>query len=137
MAFAGQIMNMVGSVLNVASSVADSQQQAAERTYGWKLADANARQVGNQTAANEAQVRREARQTLGAQSAAIAESGTGFGGSNALIAAQDAALAELDALNIRYGGRLRMAGYDSEGGLLRIQKPDNSPISWQVHRARF
>jgi hypothetical protein len=67
-------------------------------------------------------MRRESDQLLGAQRAAIAESGTGAGGSNGLIMAQDAALAELDGLTERYEGRLKMTELDNQADLLGAEQ---------------
>jgi len=129
MAWAGAIMNIASGVMGVAGNVADGQASAAQRAYGSQVARENARTVGDQSAAQEESLRRESRDTLAAQRAAIAESGTGFGGTNSLLMAQDAALAELDALNVRYEGRLkmqeldnqaRMLGEERTGGLQRI-----------------
>lgn len=59
---------------------------------------------------NEDQQRRQNRYFMGRQRAAIAESGTGLGGSNADVELQSEIAAELDALNIRYGGAVDSAG---------------------------
>lgn len=57
--------------------------------------------------AREDQQRRAARLALGASDAWLGASGTGTGGSNADVSAQNAVMAELDALNVRYEGQLR------------------------------
>lgn len=67
-----------------------------------------------QAAADEASKRRENAALRGEQAAALAENGLSGTGSSALKANQDAALAELDALNIRYAGKLRRADLLSE-----------------------
>lgn len=54
----------------------------------------------------EEQQRRQARLEAGKRRAAIAQSGTGFDGSNADVERQSQIFAELDALNIRYQGEL-------------------------------
>lgn len=118
MAWIGSVLNVVGSVAGVAGSASDGQASAAQREYNHKLAMSNARITGDQSASRELGLRREARQTLGEQRAAVSESGTGEGGSNALLMAQDSALAELDALNLRYEGRLKMSEYDSQANML-------------------
>lgn len=69
-----------------------------------RLLRAQAREAQRQAYADEEALRREARQVLGAQAAAMAQSGTGLGGTNEALVRQSAALAELDALNIRYRG---------------------------------
>lgn len=122
MAWAGAVLNIVSAVGGMAGGVADGQASAAQRSYSAKVARENARAVGDQTALREEAIRRESDQLLGAQRAAIAESGTGMGGSNALIMAQDSTLAELDALTERYEGRLKMAEYDRQGDLLGAEQ---------------
>jgi hypothetical protein len=123
MAWAGAVLNIVSAVAGVGGSVADGQASAAQRGYGALLARENSKMVGDQTAARELAVRRDAAQTLGEQRAAVAESGTGFGGSNGLIMAQDSALAELDALNTRYEGQLKMHEYDDQARMLGEEQP--------------
>jgi hypothetical protein len=118
MSWAGSVLNIIGSVAGVAGGAADGQASAAQRSFTGQVARENARTIGDQSALREAAQRRDSAQMLGAQRAAIAESGTGTGGSNALIAAQDAALAELDALTERYEGRLRMTELDRQADLL-------------------
>ena len=122
MAFAGPIMNIIGAAAGVAGGVADGQATRAQRAFSSQAARENAKAVGDQSAMREQAMRRESAQLLGAQRAAIAESGTGTGGSNGLIAAQDAALAELDAMTERYEGRLKMTVYDNQADLLGAEQ---------------
>lgn len=82
--------------------------------FNIRAAEQNAALTAQQTSAREEQQRRESRQLLGTQRAAIAQSGVGFGGSSADIMRQSAASAELDALNIRYAGDLERMGILNE-----------------------
>lgn len=75
--------------------------------------------ANQQSVADEEATRRRARQILGMQRAAIAESGLGYEGSAGLIAQQSAANAELDALNTRYNGYMRALGLLSDSGAVR------------------
>lgn len=93
-------------------------QRAALRTEG-KMADAEAAAVGQQTGAAENQFRRQSRELLSQQVAAIGESGIGYGGSSAEVMQQSAIDAELDALNIRYEGELRRQGLKQQAKLAR------------------
>ncbi|MDO9337916.1 MAG: hypothetical protein Q7T61_16085 [Caulobacter sp.] len=122
MAWIGSVLGVVNSVAGVAGGVADGQASAAQRAFSSKVARENARTVGDQSAMRQEAMRRESDQMLGAQRAAIAESGTGAGGSNGLIAAQDAALAELDRLTERYEGRLKMTEFDNQADLLGAEQ---------------
>ncbi|MCE3290296.1 MAG: hypothetical protein K0R83_2308 [Caulobacter sp.] len=122
MAWVGAVLNIVNAVAGVAGGVADGQATAAQRAFSAQVARENARTVGDQSAMRQEAMRRQSDQLLGAQRAAIAESGTGAGGSNGLIATQDATLAELDALTERYEGRLKIAEYDNQAALLSAEQ---------------
>ena len=98
---------------NAESAAKKGEANAAD--YGAKVSDINAGMALEQADRQEEQSRRESRQALGEQRASIAQSGTGFGGSNADIMAQSATNAEMDALNIRYGGAVEATSYRNEG----------------------
>lgn len=70
--------------------------------------------ANQQTQADEEAARRQSRALLGKQAAAIAEAGLNYDGTTGLIADQSATMAELDALNIRYQGRMRAMGLVGE-----------------------
>jgi len=106
MAWIGPTLTAAASAARIAGEVADGQARAASQRYDVQQARSRAAASAEQASTNEEQIRRRNRQLLATQAARYAESGTGAGGSNALIAAQDAALAELEALNARYDGRL-------------------------------
>ena len=89
-----------GTLLQAGGQVSSANSAAAE-------AETEAKVAGQQASAAEDAKRRENRDFMGRQSAAIAESDIGFGGSTRLLQEQSAAEAELDALNIRYEGTLR------------------------------
>lgn len=72
----------------------------------------------NVAARDEEALRREARMRIGRQQAAQAEAGIGTTGSAGLLLEQSSILAELDALNIRYGGELRSKGLLAQSGAL-------------------
>lgn len=74
-----------------------------------------------ETFANEEIQRRQARQLLGQQAAAVAQAGTGYGGTTALVMDQSALNAELDALNIRYAGLSRAKSLRVEAKAARRQ----------------
>lgn len=121
MAWFGAISGLVSTGLGVAGNVADGQAAAVGASYSQEHAREQARTVGDQAAAQELARRGQANQVLGAQAAATAESGTGFGGTNLLIAEESATLAELDALNTRYQGRIKMNEYDNAALALKPQ----------------
>jgi len=69
--------------------------------------DAQAFHARSQAGRDEEALRRESRIKIGRQAAASAESGIGLTGSAGLLLEQSDILSELDALNIRYGGRMK------------------------------
>jgi hypothetical protein len=89
----------IPAVLSAFGGVQGDKAQAQELERQGRIARAQADR-------DEATKRRENRDFLNTQAAAFAEHGQ-IGGSADLIARQSAVLAELDALNIRYGGQTR------------------------------
>lgn len=85
-----------------------SAQQAAD--YNAEMQRQNAAVARQQAGAREEAQRRQARQVLGEQRAALSQAGIGLSGSAADVYGQSAANAELDALNIRYEGELDARG---------------------------
>lgn len=61
---------------------------------------------------------------LGRMTAAAAESGGGVQGSTGAVLNQSATQAELDALNVRYAGKLRTDAYNEQSGLDKQQGSD-------------
>lgn len=132
MAWVGPILGVVSAATGLGGMFADKQAQAFSRAATADLAGSNAQQIGNQSAQRELQIRSQGGQVLGAQAAAIAESGTGMGGSNRMIQEQDAITVEMDALNTRYEGLLKIAELDAERAYAMAEKPSWEPISWQI-----
>lgn len=97
---------MLGAFSSLAAGNAESANADALRQQ--------ARSASNQALRDEEAQRREARQVLGEQAAAMAQAGGGYGGTNEKLLTQSATLAELDALNIRYGGFMRRSGLLAE-----------------------
>lgn len=111
---AGMVVGALGAIGQGNANAAQLNGEAASHEYNARVADINKASAYQQGSAAEEQSRRESRQAIGAQSAAIAESGTGFGGSNAAIARQSLTNAEMDALNIRYGAALEATGHANQ-----------------------
>lgn len=84
-------------------------QQAAAERRNQMLLTAQARVARQQAGAEEEAQRRQSRQFLGTQRAAMGQSGVGFGGTPGMLYEDNAMQAELDALNIRYGGEQQAA----------------------------
>lgn len=101
-------------------------QQAATASKNSRLLEEQARTARIQAGMEEEAQRKEARRLIGSQSAAIGQAGIGFGGTPGLLQEDTALQAELDALNIRYGGEqqakslLNQAGSERDAaGILR------------------
>lgn len=110
-------MQMAGGMFNGIGKLVEGRQQRNEidrqrdiEQFNIKVEEQNAALSAQQTSAREEAVRRAARRALGQQRAAIAQSGTGTGGTNAALAEQSTTNAELDALNVRYAGVLERMG---------------------------
>lgn len=101
---------------NALRDQADMVQQDIDRT------EINRGIHGQQYSAREETLRRNIRLALGRQRAAVAQSGTGFGGSNEALMAQSTAGGELDALNLRYQGQLERMGMDIDLANMRYNK---------------
>lgn len=80
----------------------------------------------------EEQVRRGTRQQLGQQNAQIAESRLG---GNEDLERQNAILAELDALNVRYEGELEFYGHEAEARLSEFSAGANRSLAKASRRA--
>src|SRR5688572_1633269 len=96
------------------ANIFDGMSKFAEGRANSKVLKQQARTARAQGYADEESQRRYAKAFAGEQAAALAQSGTGTGGSNALLIEQDAVNAELDALNIRYRSNLRGMALDSD-----------------------
>ena len=118
MAFMVAVLPYLTAAVGVAGAISQSNNQQAQIKAQINAdqmnADALKQQasvVNQQAAMAEDAQRKQARQLMGEQRAAIAESGTGLLASgNQRLVVQSAKAAEQDALNIRYGGLLEAHG---------------------------
>lgn len=108
---------LIGASGNIAQGIDDN-----------TAANANAAALGQQARtaqeqgyADEQTQRRQARQVIGDQAAAISQAGGGTGGTAAKVADQSAINAELDALNIRYGGNIKASGLMAQAQAEKLQ----------------
>lgn len=116
---------------NALRDQADMVQQDIDRTT------MNRAIQGQQYSAKEESLRRNIRMALSRQRAAVAESGTGFGGSNNLIMNQSTAGGELDALNLRYQGQLERMGMDIDLANLHYNKTSLRAAARKAMRMRW
>lgn len=91
-------------------------QQAAQERRNQQLLTQQAAVARQQAGADEEAQRRQNRQFLGTQRAAMGQSGVGFGGTPGMLYDDNAMLAELDALNIRYGGEQQASNLLTQAG---------------------
>jgi hypothetical protein len=96
--------------LSAAGAVVSAAQADQAGTYNKAVLERQARISQAQGYLDEEAQRRRANQELGVQAASFSEAGGGLGGTAADVARQSAVNAELDALNIRYGGLMRGSG---------------------------
>lgn len=136
-------MGWVGAI-NAANELIKGRQQANElrdQAEGVQqkidLAEKNREIQGQQYSAREEALRRNIRSSLGRQRAAIAESGTGFGGSNLQVAKQSEAAGELDALNLRYQGQLERIGLNVDIANLHQNKTNLRSAARAAMRLRW
>jgi hypothetical protein len=112
MQIASMAFSVIGAISDANSKSDAYESQAAWNQYNATIDRQNADAALQQSASEQARQNRRARQVMGEQRAATAQSGTGFGGSNADILDQSATLAELDMLNIAYEGQMRARGHN-------------------------
>ncbi len=135
---------LIGAVSAV-GALAQGGQQAAElqgaaniADYNATVAEANARAAGQQASAEEERLRRDARQTMGAQRAAMGESGTTVNfGSNLDLQRQSGTAAELDALNIQYEGEVRRGSLLNEAKAQRYNAKTARKSASSIKKTRW
>jgi hypothetical protein len=108
---ASTAVSAIGAIQQGQAQEASYKSQAAAAEYNSQInqnnatvAKYNAQSSAQQAAAAEDAQRRKFAALEGSASAGVAQSGTGFEGSNADVLKQNAVNNELDALNIRYQG---------------------------------
>lgn len=113
MIVAATAMKAIGAI-----QAGNASKKAAD--YNATLMDQGAATERQQAAAREEAKRREASMILGKQTAALAQSGGGLGGSAADVMRQSSINAELDALTLRYEGDLRARGLEANAAQERF-----------------
>jgi hypothetical protein len=114
-------MQMVSGPLMALGQLQQADSDKAAYKWGARMSERGARVAYQQTGQQEEALRRQTGRFLGSQAAAVAQSGTGMGGSNADVMAQSARDAELDALTLRYEGDLKAKGLLADGRSQRFQ----------------
>lgn len=137
MAFAVAALAFVGQFISSSAEAEAYRQEADGENYRAGIARQAAVTKGQQASAAEEALRREQRQFLGRQRAAVAESGTGFGGSNDDIMRQSMAQAELDALNIQYEGNIERLNLLEQAKMHDYNKKSLKARAKQTMRTRW
>lgn len=103
-------LDAVGSLEQGKEGYTQGMIESQAATTNAAIARENARRARLEASAAEEAQRREARKSLGGAAAAIAQAGIGSQGSAQAALTQGVREAELDALNIRYGGETEAHG---------------------------
>jgi len=113
------ILAAASTGLQVASSITAG--NAAARSANWNAAqmDSQALRTLRVVNAQEDQLRAQQAKELGRERAAWGQSGLGFGGSALDAMIESARNAELDALNLRYGGTVQANDLRNQGQISR------------------
>jgi hypothetical protein len=122
---------MVGAaVVSGIAQVSQGDQQRRALHYQQDVERQNARLAREQSGVNEDAQRRMAAVVLGRQAAAAAD-GSGLSGTNADLIEQSAANAEMDALNIRYKGKLGVMSHDTQANIYGASADSASTAGYQ------
>lgn len=116
MAMGQMIQQGVGSTAKMGNQTFQSIADITDQYQQYKESKFNANQLRQQaadltqmTGSQVNQIRTAGRQVAGEQSAAIAESGTGFGGTNALLERVSQVNNAMDAATANYNGQLQIS----------------------------
>lgn len=137
MAVVAAVVAAVGSFASASASASAAKADARAFDRQAAIDTQNAAIAGQQASAEQERVRREGRQAMGAQRAAMAESGTAFTGSNVDVARQSQANVELDALNVQYGGEIERTGLLNQASANRYNAQSARNAAKHANRMRW
>jgi hypothetical protein len=121
----------VGSAVSAVGMVQQGRAQSAAAEANAQAMETQAAQERLAAGAREESFRRETRQFLGTQRAALAQAGVGLSGSAYDVARTSAVNAEMDALNIRYEGELAARGLQGQAAMSRFDgKQARTAANW-------
>jgi len=110
-------MQAVGTLISGGAEARNQENAAAMADYNAQVSRNQATQALQVSTAEQIAQQRKTRQVMGMQRAATAESGLGFGGTNADLLERTGTLSELDQLNIAYSGAVRSQGFLAQADL--------------------
>lgn len=116
-AFIGAYGAAIGAAVSVVSAISQANQQKKAANYNAAMAQQQAVAAQQQAAAQADMQRRRANIQMGKMEANYAASGLSMEGSPMEIMEQSARDAQLDQMNIIYGGGLRATGYQNTAAL--------------------
>lgn len=114
---ASAAVSAMGAIKQGQAQAMQAEAAARASQYNATVARNNAQVASEQANAQEEQQRRRFRAVQGQAVAGVAQSGTGFEGTNADLLTQNAVLNELDALTIRYEGQQKSRGLLAQADL--------------------
>lgn len=136
LAIAGAASGALGAISSANSKAAALTAQSQAARYNAENARKQAEMALRTSTAQQIALRRQQRQMLGSQRAAVAQSGTGFSGSNADIMDRSETLAELDVLNLAYEGALKARGFNAQADLDEFEANVLASQAKQAKRSR-
>ena len=110
-------ISLAGTAVSVIGAISQSRTASQSSKYNAEIANQNAVASRQQAAANAEAADKEARKRLGAIEANVGASGIAMEGSPLDILKESARTAEMDRLNIIYGGEVRATGYGNTAAL--------------------
>lgn len=116
-AFIGANLGAIGAAVSAIGAISSAVQQRDAAKYNESMANQQALAAQQTAAANAERQRRAAQRQIGSMEASYAASGVSIEGSPMEILEQSAREAELDRLNILYGGAQQAAGYRNTAAL--------------------
>lgn len=112
----------VVSAISQGNAAAEREKASAQASlYNAQVSKQQADQALAVSTADQIAQQRRTAQLLGTARASIAQSKTGFGGSNADVLERTSTLSELDQLNVAYEGAMRSRGYMAQAELDQFQ----------------
>lgn len=110
---------LISAAIGAFGAIQEARASSAASEFNAKIADNNAIIAEQNAVADENKQRRSAGRQAASSRAAIGAAGVTLEGSPLDVLEDQALEAELDALNIRYGGRLQATNYRSQAQLDR------------------
>lgn len=131
-------MSAVGAISQGNAAAAQQESAAAAARRNAIVADQNAQTALQASNANEEASRRKSAADMGRLRASLAENGVGLDSGTATDLTESSAMnAELDALNIRYGGQQQARDYKNQAALETAQAAQSSANAGAARTAGY